>query len=456
MTGIALEPTFADGSLVALARAVDAREVSPQELLEVYLTRIERLNPTLHAFVAVDSEGARAQARDAARRRSVGADHRALDAMPFGIKDLIDVAGLPTGLGSPSAGRSWPGADAAIVTMLRRRGAVVIGKTTTYERGIGLPTRRDRPPPAVHPNNERRIPGGSSSGSAVAVAAALVPAAIGTDTGGSIRGPASYCGVTGLKPTRGALPLDGVFPLAPTLDHVGVLTRTVPDAAYLFMALTTGGGFRSTMRGVEAILGDRTSRPTVGVPREVDAAGDEFTEEVAAGFERALDVLQSQGARVTRVLLPSAQEREDCLKTIMGYESWRANASTFDGLRRTDWSGSARSRIEAARTITDRDYGAALRTLQRLSREFDDIMVEVDALASPTTPRTAPTWDEHERLQVARTPHTGFANLTGQPSISLPIAPDIAGRLPVGICITGRSGSDGELLRIGHLLSGGA
>jgi aspartyl-tRNA(Asn)/glutamyl-tRNA(Gln) amidotransferase subunit A len=217
----------------AAARAIAARELSPVELTKALLDRIERLNPRLNAFICVDGEAALQAARAAETEVAAGRLRGALHGVPVGIKDIINVAGLPTTCHSKILENNVGSADAVCVQKLRGAGAIVLGKLSTHEFAIGGPSFDLPWPPARNPWNIDHHPGGSSSGSGAGVAAGLFPMALGTDTGGSVRNPASACGIVGLKPTYGVVSRRGVFPLSFTLDHVGPMTRTVADNALM-------------------------------------------------------------------------------------------------------------------------------------------------------------------------------------------------------------------------------
>ncbi len=218
-------------------RQFAARKLSPVELLTALLARIERLDPKLHAFIRLDAEAAMAAARAAETEIAAGRVRGPLHGVPVGIKDIIDVAGLPTTCHSKILVDNVAKADAAVIAKLRQAGAIILGKLSTHEFAIGGPSFDLPFPPARNPWNPEHHPGGSSSGSGAGVCAGLFPLALGSDTGGSVRNPASACGIVGLKPTYGLVSRRGVFPLSFTLDHVGPLTRTVADNALLLDAI---------------------------------------------------------------------------------------------------------------------------------------------------------------------------------------------------------------------------
>lgn len=250
-----------------LGLALRRGTTSSVQLVRAALRRIEDRNPTVNAFVLVDSAGALAAAEQADAELAAGRDRGPLHGVPVAVKDLIDIAGLPTTCGSASSfGTARAIEDAEIVARLRRAGAVIVGKTTLHEFAYGATGDRSVHGPSRNPVDPGRMSGGSSGGSAAAVAAGMVPLALGTDTAGSVRVPAALCGVVGFKPAFGALPVSGIHPLAPTLDHVGLFTATSQDALLASLALS-----RSPERTPSSDLPDapvawippRTSRPPI-------------------------------------------------------------------------------------------------------------------------------------------------------------------------------------------------
>lgn len=434
--------------LASIGLGVRDRRFTATEVVEAFIDRIHKYDPMLAAFVATDPDAALAAARAVDARYTAGQPHRALDGIPVGIKDLIHVAGFPTAAGSVGRPPHRPERDAAVVRRLRQCGAVICGKTTTYELGIGLPTRSDTSPPARNPWSPNRIPGGSSSGSAAAVAARLVPLAIGTDTGGSVRGPASYCGVVGFKLTRGYVSRNGVLPLAASLDDIGLLAAGIEDIALVFVALTAVLEFEPALQRVRQMLSPPED-VRIGIPDELAGSGVES--DVHRLFCNAIRELGGRRVRIQAVALPRAEMRERTLMTIMAAESAAANADYLASDQLPKWRGSAYNRIAAGLQVSAANYALATKARGAMRREMRELMRRVDVVALPTTPHTAPTWDAHERLMIPRTPFTGLANLTGQPSVSVPIGLDSAG-LPAAMMLTGRRNGDGALLQVAHHL----
>src|SRR5262249_20758672 len=312
-------------------RQFAARTLSPVELLTALLARIDHLDPQLHAFIRLDADAAMDAARAAEAEITAGRARGPLHGVPVGIKDIIDVAGLPTTCHSKILLDHVEQADAGVITKLRQAGAVILGKLSTHEFAIGGPSFDLPFPPARNPWNPDHHPGGSSSGSGAGVCAGLFPLALGTDTGGSVRNPASACGIVGLKPTYGLVSRRGVFPLSFSLDHVGPLTRTVSDNALMLDAIA---GHDPLDPGSAAVPpGHYTAGLERGVRglrigfirhfHETDLPADP---EVAAGLENVAATLQKLGADVRDVRLPTLGEFGAVNRVILQSEAWAIHA----------------------------------------------------------------------------------------------------------------------------------
>src|SRR5580698_581675 len=293
-----------------IAKAYAERSLSPTELMRALLQRIETLQPRLHALIRFDAEAAMDAAKAADQELATGHVRGPLHGIPVGIKDIIDVAGLPTTCHSKILLDNIATKDAVCVSKLRGSGAIVMGKLSTHEFAIGGPSFDLPFPPARNPWNTRHHPGGSSSGSGAGIASGMFPLALGTDTGGSVRNPASVCGIVGLKPTYGLVSRRGVFPLSFTLDHVGPMTRTVADNALMLQTIAgydpLDPGSAATPAGRYADgLGRGVRDLRIGFVRhfhEIDKPGHP---EVTAAVEDVTRVLQAEGAEVRTVSLPS-------------------------------------------------------------------------------------------------------------------------------------------------------
>ncbi|MFT4039625.1 MAG: amidase [Thermomicrobiales bacterium] len=444
MTGDALNL-----SMVELGAAYRASALSPVEVTRACLERIAATEPVLHAWVEVDAEGALAAAGAAEAEIRAGVDHGPLHGVPIAIKDIFDVAGLPTRCGSPARDAVAPAEhDAASVARLRALGAVILGKTVTQEFAAGVIS-----PPARNPWDPARIPGGSSGGSAAALAARACFAAMGSDTGGSIRIPAAACGVTGFKPAYGSLSAEGVYPLSWSLDTVGPLARTVADARAVWAGLA------------EQPIGDEAPGDLRGA--RIGLPGGFFLDNVQPAIRDAIlaaaDALRALGAEVIE-----APWAEAAAARAAGFLINRAETAVVHGnVARQEpdafrtYNPDLRLRVAAGGVLTADLYVQSLRSralirdaMARLFREH-----RLQALLAPALPTTALLADDlsitgtglDEGIGAAWTRLTMPFNTTGQPVLALPCGFDPAG-LPIGAQLAGAPGREHELFSIGVAL----
>ncbi|HSL09088.1 MAG TPA: amidase [Pseudonocardiaceae bacterium] len=375
-----------------------------------------------------------------------------LSGWPVAVKDLIDVAGLPTHCGSAVLADAAPAQhDAAVVARLRAAGAVVVAKTHTHEFGFGPTGDVAVEGPCHNPHDPQRITGGSSSGSAALVAAGLVPLAVGTDTGCSVRTPAALCGVVGLKPARGALPTAGVFPLSETCDHVGLLGRDVDTVGVAFGALTGRRIDPST-----PLNGTVIGRLTDPYWRVHDA-------EINAAVDRAAGALRAAGAILRDTSLPGIEELAATYPVIVGAEAYVTHRRWL-AQRPGDYQPATATRLRAAAEYTTTDYVTAQRTRRRLAAELTSRLATdgIDLLLLPTTPlRATPIGarqvDAPDGTQVEVVPAllslTLPFNLVGWPAVSVP-APGVTG-LPVGVQVVAVRGGEQAVLAAGARIAAG-
>ena len=365
-------------SVETLGRAFRSGEFSPLELTRALLARIERLDPGLNAFILCDANAALAAARAAGEELAGGRDRSPLHGVPVGIKDIINVAGLPTTCHPMILnGRGPAAADSAVVGRLRAQGTVVLGKLATHEFAIGGPSFDLPFPPARDPWNREHHPGGSSSGSGAVLAAGFFPAALGTDTGGSGRNPASCCGIVGLKPTYGLVSRRGVFPLAFTLDHVGPMTRTVADNALLLDAITAfdpedPGSIPARRAAFGRDIGRGVHGQRIGFVRHFHEEDVPADPEVAAALEEAARVLQAEGAVVRQVRLPSLNEFGAVNRVIMSAEAWAMHAPWLR-TRAGDYGALARRRLLAGAFLSAGDYVQAMQRRREMIAAVDGV-----------------------------------------------------------------------------------
>ncbi|HET8995074.1 MAG TPA: amidase, partial [Acetobacteraceae bacterium] len=354
------------------SRAFAARTLSPVALLDALLQRIDRLDPTLHAFIRMDSDAARAAAQAAEREIAAGRIRGPLHGVPVGVKDIIDVAGLPTTCHSKILLDNVARQDAAVVARLRQAGAIVLGKTATHEFAIGGPSFDLPFPPARNPWNPQHHPGGSSSGTGSGIAGGLFPVGLGSDTGGSVRNPASACGIVGLKPTYGLVSRRGVFPLSFTLDHVGPLARSVADIALMLDAMAAHdpadpGSAVSNARYFGRMLDRGVRDLRIGFVRHFHETDMPAHPATAAALEEVARVLAAAGAEVRTVALPSLTEFAGVNRVILCSEAWSIHAPWLR-TRPGDYARLTRRRLLPGAFMTAGDYvGAQRRRLQMIA-----------------------------------------------------------------------------------------
>jgi aspartyl-tRNA(Asn)/glutamyl-tRNA(Gln) amidotransferase subunit A len=439
-----------DLGIVELGRRYRARELSPVDVAMAHLGRIERLDKTLNSYLTVTTEQAIADARAAEeliRRGHAGP----LAGIPVAYKDLYATRGVRTTAGSALLADWIPDHDATCVSRLQQAGMVMLGKLITHEFAFGIQFPGHRFPPARNPWNLDHMPGGSSSGSGAALAAGLTVSALGSDTGGSIRGPAAFCGIVGLKPTYGRVSRAGVVTLSWTLDHTGPMARTVEDCALMLQVLAghdpdDPASSREPVADYSASLRDGVRGLRVGVPREYFFHG--VSGEVTKAFESALITLGRLGAEVREVEIPSIWTAP-AFMVIMLSEAFAYHAR--DLRERPQLYGEVlREKLMAGALFTAEEYVQAQRLRARLRGDMHRTLREVDLLATPTAPVTAPTFRAvlDPDFPFARSNMAPF-NMAGLPALALPcgFAPN---GLPVSLQLAGRPFDEATVLRAGH------
>jgi aspartyl-tRNA(Asn)/glutamyl-tRNA(Gln) amidotransferase subunit A len=441
-------------TIAEAARAFQAGELSPLELTRACLERIGALEPRLNAFITLLPELAMAEARAAEQRLGRGERLGPLDGIPFAIKDLYETKGIRTTAGSKILDGYVPAEDATCVRRLREQGVVQLGKLNMHEWAFGVTSVVSHFGPAHNPWALDRITGGSSGGSGAALAASLCLGSLGSDTGGSIRMPASMCGIVGLKPTYGRVSKHGVIPLSGSLDHAGPMTRTVEDAALVLQAIAGPDPSDPTSEDVPvpdylAALGDGVRGLRVGVLDKDVLSG--LDEDVEASFRAALETLESLGASLVEVHIPAFQQAEAIWLAIAGPEAAAYHRRNLEE-RPEDFSEQVRSRLQLGLQLRAVDYLRGLEGQRQLRAEVEEQYAKIDVLVTPTTASTA-SRIEDELSASGREVHihrlTCPFNLTGQPAISLPCGFDRQG-LPVGLQIVGRRFDEGTVLRVAH------
>ncbi len=460
-----------------LTAAYHAGRASPTEATLAYLGRIEKLDGEVGAYLTVTRDGALAAARAAEERYRAGRPRGPLDGVPVAIKDVFCTRGVPTTCGSRILEGFVPPYDATPVARLAAAGAVMLGKTNMDEFAMGSSTEHSAFKVTRNPWDLARVPGGSSGGSAAAVAGELAAAALGTDTGGSVRQPAAFCGVVGLKPTYGRVSRYGLIAFASSLDHVGPLTRDVRDAALVLGALA-GVDPRDATSVDEPVpdyaagLDGGVRGLTLGVPREYFAAG--LDPEVEAAVRAAIEQLRTLGARIEEVSLPTTDYGLAVYYIVAPAEA-SSNLARYDGVKyglrapggkdlidmesRTRAAGfgpEVKRRImlgthALSAGYYDAYYGRAQKVRTLVKRDFEQAFARVDLLVAPTTPSVAFKHGEKEDplAMYLNDVFTVGGNLAGLPAVSVRCGFSAAG-LPIGLQVIGRPFDEARVLRTAH------
>ena len=434
-------PPDADVTIEEFARRLRAREVTALEITNTCLLRIDQLQPSLNAFIRVMTEETKRDAETADRELTSGRDRGPLHGVPIAVKDIIDVRGIPTTAASRVREGHIAAADARVIMRLRDAGAVIIGKTNLDEFAFGTTSENSAFGAVRHPLDTSRSPGGSSGGSAVAVATGMALAALGTDTGGSIRIPAAACGIVGLKPTLGEISTDGVVPLAKTFDHVGAFTRTVGDARLLHHAMSASTGADVPRSAKDLRL---------GIPRGY--LTDLLDDNVRARFDEAAAALRSAGATLADVSVPHASMTPAVYIHIHSSEGATFHTRTLNA-EAERYTPVVRRRLELGRYVLAQDYVRAMEGRELLRREVDAALAGCDALVLPTLPipappvgaETMPIGGREEPVRALMLRLTQLFNVTGHPAISIPCGVTADG-LPVGVQLVGHRSQTNDLL----------
>ena len=443
--------TLTNLSLTSAASQLRCGDLSPVAYVTSFLDRIDRYNPALDAFIDIDREGALLAAKSAEREIAEGKWRGPLHGVPVALKDIFDVAGQRTSAHSKVRMDHVADRDAFVVMKLRDAGAILFGKTALHEFATGGPSFDLPWPPARNPWKRSHHPGGSSSGAGVAVAAGFAPVALGTDTGGSVRNPATVCGVTGMKPTYGAISRSGVFPLSFSLDHVGTLTRNVQDNAIVLEALL--GLDPDDITSVDhpkpdflTSLTDGLKGLRLGVIEEFGAAANP---EIRAAFAEACQTLVRMGADLVPLKLSPLDTYVGCGLLILQAEGFALHEEWLR-TRLGDYGMRGRTRLLPGAFLGASDYIRAQQMRTVLAREFATAMETVDAaicVSSLEMPCAINDEAEIDRTydRQARTPF----NLTGSPAISVPMGFSKDG-LPIGLQVVGRAFGEAMVYRVAH------
>jgi len=440
-------------SLAEASAGIAAGTLSPVALTEAALARIATLDPKLNAFITITADRARHAAAAAEVEIKSGKRRGPLHGIPYALKDIYDVAGVRTTAHSKLLIDNIAREDATTTAKLEAAGMVLLGKLSTHEFARGGPTDVLPFPNAKNPWNTAHFAGGSSSGSGVAVASGMVGLAMGSDTGGSIRLPATFCGIVGLKPTYGVISRRGVVPLSFTLDHAGPLTRTVEDCA-LAMQVLAGydpgdpGSAREAVPDYSADLRMGVAGLTIGRARAYDIEAGVDAEMMAA-VDAAAEQWRALGAKTVDVVLPSKQRMDACIQTILLAEGFAIHGEWLRA-RPQDYGRVTRERLMMGAFVTGAEYVQAQRLRRIITAEVDAVLAGCDAILCAGNPTAAPRVVDVDEGPFRRShPITGPFNATGQPGLALPCGFGASG-LPLGLQLIGRNYVEAMLLRIAH------
>ena len=431
-------------SIAEVSEQIRQRNISPLDLARECLQAIEQHNPSLNAFITVTADTALEEAKLAEAEIGSGQWRGPLHGIPIGLKDLIDTAGVRTTAASAIFLDRVPTQDADVVKKLKAAGAVFIGKQNLHEFAYGGSSLVSHYGAVRNPVNPEFIAGGSSGGSAAAVATGMCFGAIGTDTAGSIRQPAALCGVVGLKPTHGLVSTRGVIPLSTSLDHVGPITRSVRDAAILLDAIAEGPANYANS------LSHEIQNFRLGIPRQYFF--ENLDSEILAEIGRAIDQLKDLGCTIRELELAVNDDRTVSLAESYGYHRDKMASSPHlyhpETLRR----------LQAGAEISDDEYRRAWLELLKIRRQIREQPPEVDVLVTPTTPVLAPRISDLTKdisqlrpAELVLLRNTRPMNVWGLPAISVPCGTTSSG-LPIGLQIAAAPGNDAKVLRVAHAL----
>jgi aspartyl-tRNA(Asn)/glutamyl-tRNA(Gln) amidotransferase subunit A len=436
------------------AELLRSRKLSPVEYAKAQIDRIERHDGKLNAFLRFTPDLALEDARRAEAEIARGAWRGPLHGVPYGLKDIVDYAGLPTTAHSKILQKNIATADAAVAQKLKAAGGVFMGKLSTHEFATGGPSFDLPWPPARNPWNRDHFCGGSSSGAGTATAAGFLPAAIGTDTGGSVRNPASMCGIAGMKPTYGLVSRRGVIPLAYSLDHVGPLTRTVRDNA-LMLDLIAGhdpldpGSVSRAAGGYTAQLDRGVKGLRIGVIRHFYARDMQADPEVTAGIEAAVAKLAELGAEVREIQTAPLGEFNACNRTLLTSEAFAMHEKWLRE-RPQDYGALARERIMAGAFVRAADYINATRLRRKMADAFHALFSGIDVAVTASSMDPPCRIDDPKAIAhtYGRQARAVF-NITGGPALSVPVGFNKAG-LPLGMQIVGKPFGETMVYRVAH------
>src|SRR6266849_990839 len=441
-------------TIAEAARLIEKRELSPVELVDSRLDRIARVDGRLHSFIRVLADAARHEARATEAEIAAGKYRGPLHGIPIGLKDIYETAGVATTGHSKVMQDHVPKEDAFSVKRLREAGAIVMGKLATHEFALGGPSFGLPWPPARDPWDPSRFTGGSSSGTGASVAACLVLGGTGSDTGGSIRGPAAYCGLAGIKPTYGLISRMGILPLAFSLDHAGPLAWNAEDSAIMLQAMAghdpaDPASANHPIPDYRAALNGGVEGLRIGLVRHFYERDNEANAATRAAIAAAAQTLEGLGCSVRELTLSPLADWAACGMAIMQCEAYAIHEANLR-TRFTDYGEIFRDRMALAGLVTGADYVQALRRRRELVDELDRVMLNLDLLMTAAEPSEAPPIDSVPKFAILDRPSLTMPfNVTGSPAMSVCCGFEIGG-LPLSFQIVGKRFDDATVLRLAH------
>ena len=446
-------------TITDLAPRIERGELSPVELTQHLLDIIEKRQPRLNAFITVTAEHALAQARQAEQEIQAGNYRGKLHGIPYAAKDLFYTKGIKTTIGSKIMDDFVPGFDCAVVEKLTAAGAVMLGKAGLHEWAYGITSNNPHYGAIRNPWDTDRIPGGSSGGSTSALAGGLCSFSLGSDTGGSIRIPSSFCGLVGLKPTFGRVSRYGVFPLGHTLDHAGPFGSTVRDTTEVYRAMAGGDPRDESCADrplIEPSLGPEPSLAgrKLGVPENFYF--DDLHPDIEAAVRKAISVLEDLGAELVSIKVPDIEEFNEIARLILLAEATSVHEKRLQE-RRSDFGDDVRALFDQGRFVRASEYLNAQRRRRALIDAFNELLAQVDAIVTPTISvppakigqNTLLLAGVEHNVRIATTRNVRALNLTGLPLLSVPCGLT-AENLPIGLQIIGRLWDEAGILEIGY------
>jgi aspartyl-tRNA(Asn)/glutamyl-tRNA(Gln) amidotransferase subunit A len=441
-------------TIAEAAALIGKRELSPVELVESRLGRIERLDPTLHCFIRLMGDEARGAARTAEAEIMAGRSRGPLHGIPIGLKDIYETKGVPTTAHSKVLIDYVPRQDATSVRLLTEAGAIILGKLATHEFAFGGPSFDLPWPPPRNPWDTARFTGGSSSGTGAAVAAGLILGGTGSDTGGSIRGPAAFCGLAGLKPSYGRISRAGILPLGFSLDHAGPMAWTAEDCAIVLQAMAgydpadPASANRPVPDYCAALSGD-VKGLRIGLISHFYETDNPANEATRQGIAAAVRVFEQLGCSVRELRLSPLADWAACGIVIMLAEGYAIHEATLRQ-RFTDYGEAFRDRMALAALLTGADYVQATRLRRELVAEFNGAMADLDLVMTAAAPSEAPTFETVSKFALFERPSLTMPfNVTGSPAMSVCCGYTEAG-LPLAFQLAGKPFDEATVLKVAH------